>query len=144
MLDSGTYLLVIGLKKNVKIKIGKRFIVTFYRGYYIYAGSAVRNLRTRIERHYRKQNKKQFWHIDYFLNNEYTLIEEVITFKRESMSECRIAEHLSSIPGAAHPVRGFGASDCRNRCMSHLVYFKEYPNLYELKKNRTVFFTQQE
>ncbi|MDP2647045.1 MAG: DUF123 domain-containing protein, partial [Desulfobacterales bacterium] len=35
--------------------------------------------------------------------------------------ECRWADLLMTLPGAAAPFEGFGSSDCR--CRSHLVYF---------------------
>jgi len=134
---------VIGLRKNIKLKIGKKSIHDFYQGYYVYAGSALRNLNKRIKRHCRKDGKKKFWHIDYFLNNEYTSIEEAVVFKTGTLSECGIVQKLSSILGAYHPVLGFGASDCRNRCRSHLVYYKNYPDLYDLKKYGGVIFTNE-
>ena len=35
--------------------------------------------------------------------------------------ECRWSQALSSLPGVAIPVGGFGASDCRSGCPAHLV-----------------------
>ena len=63
----GTYCLLIHLKQDSKITIGKLGEKNFQKGYYIYVGSALNSLKTRIQRHLRKE-KKIHWHIDYLLN----------------------------------------------------------------------------
>jgi Uri superfamily endonuclease len=116
----GTYLLVIELRREQKIKIGKLGKFRFERGLYVYIGSAMRGLEARIERHQRKR-KRLFWHIDYLLASRYIRIAETIIIRSGENFECRLNELISSLPGARFPVRGFGSSDCG--CESHLIYF---------------------
>ena len=49
--DQGSYLLILELKRNRDISVGKLGRVSFKRGFYIYVGSAMANLSKRIERH---------------------------------------------------------------------------------------------
>ena len=44
------------------IKIGKKGIFKFSKGYYVYTGSAKNGLKSRIQRHFNR-TKKKFWHI---------------------------------------------------------------------------------
>jgi Uri superfamily endonuclease len=110
----GTYILVIKLKEEKTIQIGKLGKILFKKGFYVYVGSAFNGLAQRIDRHLRK-NKKIHWHIDYFLN--FSEIKGVLFKESETKQECSIAKklekHIVSIPG-------FGCSDCR--CKSHLFY----------------------
>ena len=97
-------------------------------GYYTYTGSALGNgascLKHRIARHLRKK-KRRFWHIDYLLANENVSVEAVIVAETNENMECPLNKYLKSIIGAKVLVKGFGASDCRKKCESHLLYFPE-------------------
>ena len=62
----GTYCLIIQLKKDSRIEIGKLGLLNFDKGYYVYVGSALNSLEARLERHL-KTEKKLFWHVDYLL-----------------------------------------------------------------------------
>jgi Uri superfamily endonuclease len=108
----GTYLLLMKLKKNTTITIGKQGDIFFKKGCYLYVGSALNGLDQRIQRHLRKQ-KKMHWHIDYLLLH--TTIHHVFYTESTSKQECTIAQvldnELCSVPG-------FGSSDCS--CISHL------------------------
>jgi len=64
--DSGTYLIIIKNNETQSITIGKLGNFVFPKGYYVYVGSAMRNLQKRISRHLSK-DKKFHWHIDYLL-----------------------------------------------------------------------------
>jgi endonuclease-3 len=114
-----TYILYVYLCNSRFIKIGKLGKFYFRKGYYVYVGSAKRNLHRRIDRHLRKK-KKKFWHIDYFL--QYTDIKKVWI---SDFSEVKTAELLSQIMKI--PVLGFGSSDKNSR--SHLFYDKTIKNL---------------
>ena len=121
----GSYILIVELKKDSIISVGKIGEKQFSEGYYIYVGSALNGLNQRIKRHLRKQ-KKIHWHIDYLLKHA----RIIDVFYRESnvREECIIAKkikkELLSIPG-------FGSSDCR--CKSHLFYgsFEEVMSVVE-------------
>lgn len=115
----GIYMLLITLEDK-EIPIGSMGEIHFEKGYYIYAGSAARNLKSRVSRHLRKR-KKFHWHVDYLLSES----EKVQAFPiyTEKDLECRMASDLSEI--ADGRVEKFGCSDCS--CPSHLFYFKKNP-----------------
>ncbi|MDF2954053.1 MAG: DNA-binding protein [Thermodesulfobacterium sp.] len=118
--DKGIYLLVFELKNREKIKIGSLGEKIFDNGFYVYVGSAMKNLTKRINRHFRK-NKKTRWHIDYLVPKGHSL--KAIPIRTSNKLECEIAKALSLISDDI--ISGFGASDCR--CGSHLFYFSENP-----------------
>ena len=66
-MKKGCYLLLMDLKENQYISIGKTGKHFFKKGYYVYVGSALNGLQQRIHRHLRTQ-KKMYWHIDFFLS----------------------------------------------------------------------------
>ncbi|MEM0493075.1 MAG: GIY-YIG nuclease family protein [Candidatus Thermoplasmatota archaeon] len=108
----GTYILILELKKDSSITIGRLGVVNFTRGYYLYVGSGFNGLYKRIERHLR-QDKKNHWHIDYLLR-ECSIID--VYYKESRVKEeCFVAEMLK---GLYEYIPGFGSSDCR--CKSHL------------------------
>jgi sugar fermentation stimulation protein A len=109
-----TYLLDIYLKKQKCIKVGKLGTFRFKNGYYVYVGSAKKNMAKRIARHLRKK-KKKFWHIDYLL--QYAEVKKVWT---SDLPEEKMAELLAEKMTA--PVLGFGASDKKSK--THLFYCK--------------------
>lgn len=62
----GTYALIVELKEEEEIEVGRLGVLSFKRGYYAYIGSAMGGLDGRIGRHLRK-DKNKHWHIDYLL-----------------------------------------------------------------------------
>lgn len=116
--DYATYILLIEVKKDLKISAGKLGKLIFKKGFYIYTGSARKNLDKRIERHFKKE-KKKFWHIDYLLSHCSAEIKGVwITHK---YGECEIANFF--LKNRIDFIKNFGSSDCR--CKSHLFYIGE-------------------
>ncbi len=112
--DSGIYLLLIHLPEGRDIEVGALGRIHFNMGFYIYIGSAQRNLRRRIERHLRRE-KKLKWHVDYLL--QYAHIQEYHIFHLGKEWEARIAEILCE----RYPyIKGFGSSD--SRAPSHLIF----------------------
>jgi len=68
-LGERTYVLILRLKRNRKIRIGRSkgsSPILFRAGYYAYVGSAFGpgGLKSRVKRHLR-MDKKTVWHIDY-------------------------------------------------------------------------------
>lgn len=126
----GTYCLIINLKKNENIKIGKLYKhLEFKKGYYVYIGSAMNSLIKRIERHF-SHDKKMHWHIDYLLNNKNSTIEEVLFNISNKKVECDLAKIISK---KGYEISKFGSSDCN--CNSHLIYFeKEGEAIISIKK----------
>lgn len=112
-----TYQLLIEVARPVRASIGRcgrfgKFV--FPAGRYIYTGSARRNFEARVARHLRKE-KTLRWHIDYLLAAPGVRIAGV---RRYVEDECAINQ---TTPGEAL-IPGFGASDCRAGCGSHLKY----------------------
>jgi Uri superfamily endonuclease len=124
----GIYTLILFLSKEVHLNIGKLGKRMFPEGYYTYTGSAfgkgASSLKNRITRHMRKK-KKKFWHIDYLLANENVSIKAVVVAETNENMECTLNRYLKNIEGAKVQVKEFGASDCRKKCGSHLLYFPE-------------------
>ena len=114
----GSYCLIIKNKKQKKINIGAIGCIDFKGGFYVYIGSAMNSLIPRIERHI-SDDKKIHWHIDYFLKNKYTMIEEILFNIGEEKIECDLAKFISK---KGQNISNFGSSDCK--CDSHLIYFK--------------------
>lgn len=116
----GTYCLIIEVSKDTKIKIGKILgEILFKKGIYVYVGSAMNSLESRLKRHL-SDNKKKHWHIDYLLLNKNSKIINILFNTTEDKIECRIAEFLQN--NSINKIKRFGCSDCR--CESHLIYFK--------------------
>lgn len=123
-MDGGFYWLLIELPRETFIEIGKLGRFTFRKGWYVYTGSAKRNLIARIERHHRRE-KALHWHIDYLL--EHAAIRETHIHRLKGNDECSLAGEVMSWKGAEILVPRFGASDCR--CPAHLVYFRFRPSV---------------
>ena len=120
----GVYHLLIHLAWNTNILVGKLGDFHFAVGYYVYTGSALRGLESRISRH-RRREKRLHWHIDYLL--QHGRIIDVVTHETTERLECLFNEKILSLPGCRVPVKGFGSSDCD--CISHLTYFEERPDI---------------
>ncbi len=114
------------------MKVGSLGSLKFEKGWYTYTGSALGSggLMRRIQRHIKK-DKKCFWHIDYLLNNEYSSIEAIICAASNTGHECKIVRKIASM--TAKPIKGFGVSDCKEGCRSHLYYIGD--NLDEIAKS---------
>ena len=114
-----TYQLHIRLSQAVRLKIGRLGEFDFPAGVYVYTGSAKRNFEARIARHMRR-DKALRWHIDYLLG---ALEARVTSVTRTERDECEMNQ---TYPGVVL-VPGFGASDCRKGCGSHLKYLGDLP-----------------
>lgn len=105
----GIYILLIGIEKGMKEKIGSLKEIDFHRGLYAYVGSAQNSLERRIARH-KSKSKKAFWHIDYLLKNKHAKVVKVLYKNAGKSEECRIAGKL----GKTEPsIPKFGCSDCK-------------------------------
>ncbi len=124
--EKGVYILLIRMDSSRRIKIGKLGDFSFKAGFYVYTGRAKRNIEARIKRH-RKKDKKLRWHIDYLLKERDSHLIGYIKYHHQE--ECKVNQRIKELEGAEILVKGFGASDCRNGCISHLLYFKYNPEL---------------
>jgi sugar fermentation stimulation protein A len=118
--DEGSYMVIFRVDEKMRLKVGELGEVLFRKGYYVYTGSARRNLTRRVQRHQGKR-RKLFWHIDY-LAQKATFVRAAAVRSSADL-ECDIASALAGI--ADWRVRGFGSSDCL--CEGHLFGMRENP-----------------
>jgi Uri superfamily endonuclease len=132
--DSGSYVLVLKLKRPCRIKAGNLSQREFLPGIYFYIGRAKRHLRGRLARHLRAE-KKLFWHIDYFLRKAH--IKEVWC-RLGFFNECQIASDIiAACRESCFPIPGFGASDCH--CSSHLIHFSGEEGFLSPLRHKIIF-----
>ncbi len=118
--DRGAYLLLLRLTRPRTVRIGKLGTQRFEAGYYLYVGSAMRNLTARLNRHLRK-TKTHHWHIDYLraVATEVT----ALPIRSSRRLECELARDLDALMDRGPT--GFGCSDCS--CPVHLYYQRDNP-----------------
>jgi Uri superfamily endonuclease len=125
-MEKGSYLLHLFLKKTIRIDAGSLQGVVLPRGKYIYVGSARGGIEGRVARHQRlAQNKtgKLHWHIDYLLIHPHL---KFIGFETlAGKDECTVSQQLASKNKIRAPAPGFGSTDCRRGCKSHLYFIDE-------------------
>ncbi|HID92923.1 MAG TPA: GIY-YIG nuclease family protein [bacterium (Candidatus Stahlbacteria)] len=110
----GIYVLLMELKVDEQIKIGKLGKIVFKKGFYAYVGSAMNGLENRIQRHL-KRKKKLHWHIDWFLRS--AKIKDVMYLESSNKMECKVAQVLAK---RFESIKEFGSSDCK--CTSHMFF----------------------
>lgn len=119
----GVYTLFLDLEEDKEIEVGALGEIRFEKGVYVYTGSAMNSLESRVARHF-SSDKKNHWHIDYL-----TREAEVFGFSAlaaDSEWECILAETAAK---SCEPVSGFGCSDCG--CGSHLFRIGSRKNVPE-------------
>ena len=120
--DAGVYCLVLRLPRPRWVAPGKLGHGRLAAGWYVYVGSAKRNLTARLTRHLRYE-KRVHWHIDYL--RAVARVEQIWVWPWTDGGECRTNARIQALSGAGVPWRGFGSSDCG--CSSHLTVFAEKP-----------------
>ncbi|GFP42445.1 sugar fermentation stimulation protein A [Candidatus Hakubella thermalkaliphila] len=118
--DIGSYIIILNLKNTQKLSIGELGEITLEKGYYLYVGSARKNLTRRVQRHRRKR-KKLFWHIDYL--GQIADFHLALPVRSSADLECDIAKRLKAISDWSVPE--FGVSDCS--CETHLFGMRSNP-----------------
>jgi sugar fermentation stimulation protein A len=122
--NRGSYMLILRLSQEKRIETGALGSVLYRKGYYIYVGSAKKNLSQRINRHLGRR-KSLFWHIDYLRDQaDYCL---PLPIRAQADLEHDIAARLAQITPWQTP--GFGSSDCS--CASHLFGMEDHPLRHE-------------
>ena len=122
----GCYCLIINLDKNSEIRIGRKLGKNKKKkGTYVYVGSAMNSLESRLKRHL-SDEKKMHWHIDYLLKE--SKITDII-YNESKKVECELSQYLSKKSAS---IKGFGCSDCN--CESHLYQFKNKKEAIECVK----------
>jgi len=98
-----------------QVEIGALGTHSLAPGHYLYVGSAMGTMTTRIARHLRVR-KRMRWHVDYLRAvSDWAAVYPVYSTRR---LECPLATALSSF--LPQPFPGFGSSDCA--CKSHLFF----------------------
>lgn len=118
--DGGAYLLVLHVQDDTDADIGAKGTCHFPKGYYVYIGSAKRNLAARLARHQRRRKQKH-WHIDYL--RAYADVTAAIPIRTADDLEHDLAQAVGAI--SQWRIDGFGCTDCR--CPSHLFGFADNP-----------------
>lgn len=118
--DSGCYLILLEMEAEKTLSIGSLGEVTFPKGWYVYCGSAKKNLASRVERHLRIR-KGMHWHMDYLRQGAGKVIG--IPIRTQDSIEHQLAAGLEKM--ADWKMMQFGCSDCQ--CESHLFGFSEDP-----------------
>jgi len=114
--------LMIALEVGLRLRIGRLGIHSLPPGYYVYVGSALGGLSSRLRRHLRSE-KRLHWHIDYLLQQ--AAVSQIWYALGPDRLECKWNAILRNLPGATASIPKFGASDCR--CSSHLTRFRTIP-----------------
>lgn len=131
--NRGSYMIVLEFPREITIQVGALGSVFFKAGWYVYAGSAQKQLSQRIARHLRHVRKQPHWHLDY-LTPHAGKIAGLPIASYENL-ECELSASLKAIGG--EPVPRFGSTDCG--CESHLYYFNIPP--LKLRDFLTVLFS---
>jgi len=119
----GVYQLVIRLERETPISVGRLGRFLFPPGLYIYTGRAKRGLGRRIARHYNR-GQRRFWHIDYLLAAPSARLLGAIVSAAQAEQECFVHQQTGKRLGAESLVLGFGSSDCKSGCESHLWFVR--------------------
>lgn len=109
-----TYQIYFRLTADAEITVGRIGVRRFPAGRYVYTGSARHHFEARVRRHL-SGAKRLRWHIDYLLATPCATVTGVA---RSTLEECLLNQATRGIL----PMAGFGASDCRRGCGSHLKY----------------------
>ena len=124
----GVYTLIIRMRRQEEIMVGRMGSKVFPEGYYSYTGSAYGrgafNLNGRVRRHLGPKESMR-WHIDYLLSAKSAEIEAVVFSESDVNRECEVSQRIGLLSGIEVVMTGFGSSDCRFRCKSHLFFFRE-------------------
>jgi len=135
----GAYSLLIDLNKALSFQIKSIGNLSFEKGTWIYIGSAMGNgstsLENRIRRHFRSE-KTIHWHIDYLLKSD-SIIRSSIWSESLEPVECNIAKSIEQMENIFPGPKGFGASDCKSSCFTHLYHSQIESGLEE--KIQSVF-----
>ena len=109
------FVLISGAVRSGKSAWAEKYALGIAQGRLVYLATArVRDqeMAARVRRH-QSVVKKMHWHIDYLLAAPGVCVREVL---RRTEGECTVNQQVSG----AIQVPGFGASDCRAGCVSHL------------------------
>ena len=130
--------MILSLPAKRYLRVGRLGEAEFPGGVYVYCGSAHNpgGIRARLGRHLHSVRSNPHWHIDYLRRSADVLgacwlnaqaVNDRSDHTMPDSLECRWSQALIKIPSACIPMPGFGSSDCRSGCRSHLVAFQNFP-----------------
>lgn len=134
MVVKGVYCLCIEVTDDLCLQIGALGLLEFPEGRYIYVGSALNGIDSRVLRHINTSKgiyNAIHWHIDYLLREDSVSVKAVYARLSDEKMECEIAGKVSHHGSG---VKGFGCSDCR--CYSHLFRVNSWNFLPDLKMEK--------
>lgn len=124
-LKRGIYCLLLH-NSPCSLRVGSLGTIAFSEGWHIYVGSALGpGGFSRVERHRSlaaRKDRLPRWHIDALLLSPSFTLAGAFCGATTRPLECDLARAIGGVS-----VPGFGCSDCR--CVSHLFYRPEYPEL---------------
>jgi sugar fermentation stimulation protein A len=123
--NSGNYLFMLELPEARTLEVAALGTVQFEKGWYVYAGSAAKNLDQRIARHLRRVRKKKHWHIDWL--TPYAAKCGAFPVRIARSVECDLARSLKAAGGRAIPRFGCSGCLCASSGGSHLYHFAGNP-----------------
>jgi len=122
MFDAGLYVFLLRLRELHTLDVGALGAHPFPPGWYLYVGSAQKNLASRVERHW-SLKKKIHWHIDHLSTApDSEPVGAVVIPAEAGLSECDLNREIGRLFGNQFVVPGFGASDCTAGCPAHLWF----------------------
>lgn len=137
--NPGIYVVMYRLRRACILKVGKLGTFSFPAGFYFYCGSAKGGggLDARLQRHLNSQREKH-WHIDYL--KPFAEPVNIWAIDSHESTECELVRLIEAVDGVQYPVCQFGASDCREKCISHLLHGDERINPDHLDEQLKVAF----
>ncbi|HME51934.1 MAG TPA: GIY-YIG nuclease family protein [Candidatus Lokiarchaeia archaeon] len=119
----GVYLLCMRARLSREIMVGKRgSIHVDEKAVYVYIGSALNGLRSRVGRHLDSEGKRVHWHVDYLL--QVLDIFQIYYAMTNDRKECQLSMQINQQLAFFKAIGGIGNTDCRS-CPSHLYRFLE-------------------
>jgi Uri superfamily endonuclease len=132
----GSYALVLHLPSDMGLTVGKLGNFKLPTGYYLYFGSALNGLESRLRRHLTRE-KRRHWHID-FLTSVAQIVQVWWAIDDKKM-ECSWTQRSLEKAIASVPVPGFGSSDCRT-CPAHLVHAPSWNQVQQVQRQLELDF----
>ena len=126
--NAGTYALMILSEEQLHLPIGMLGIYSVTKGYYIYVGSALKGLPSRLNRHLMTKKLLQ-WHVDTLLLH--TKAIQIWYSLSKTRLEYAWNKIIQELPRAIPVISGFNSSYCR--CQSHLAHFLTVPSFYSFR-----------
>lgn len=134
MFDAGLYVFLMRLREFQLLEIGALGPHPFPPGWYLYTGSARKNLAKRVERHW-SLKKKVRWHIDHLSTApDGEPVGAVVIPEDTGLTECQVNVRIGQMFGSQVVLPGFGASDCTAGCPAHLWFSAAPVSLFAVSR----------